>query len=252
MSTSHLLFMAVLLDSTNSSCFLSFFLWCCTFFALPWRNSFDQIHGGTTLLKAKFGTTPQKRPKNDLNFGVGSSYGTNKPPLPNPSFPYEAMEAPKHAKSRTLRVLRPAFRWQAGLPTTALRGSKIYGHVFCSLEAQQPGLPPKRTSWTQLSAEVWPWVWANDLVVCSLSAPCKDGVSSWGLPIRCMSQSSNASSGQWVDSGGRAAASGPKPPHAPGVEVHTHMLITSTNRIPSRTNRSELWRRWARNSATVL
>ena len=28
--------------------------------ASPWRNSFVQIHGGTTLLKAKFGTTPQK------------------------------------------------------------------------------------------------------------------------------------------------------------------------------------------------
>jgi len=58
-------------------------------FASPWRNSFVQIQGGTTLLKAKFGTTPQKRPKSDLNFGVGSPYGTNKPPLPNPSFPYE-------------------------------------------------------------------------------------------------------------------------------------------------------------------
>ena len=58
-------------------------------FSSPWRNSFVQIHGGTTLLKANFGTTPQKRPKNDLNWGVGSSYGTNKPPLPNPSFPYE-------------------------------------------------------------------------------------------------------------------------------------------------------------------
>ena len=53
--------------------------------ASPWRNSFVQIHGGTTLLRAKFGTTPQKR----LNWGVGSSYGANKPPLPNPSFPYE-------------------------------------------------------------------------------------------------------------------------------------------------------------------
>ena len=39
-------------------------------FASPWRNSFVQIHGGTTLLKAKFGTTPHKRPKNDLNWGV--------------------------------------------------------------------------------------------------------------------------------------------------------------------------------------
>jgi len=29
-------------------------------FASPWRNSFVQIHGGTTLLKAKIGTTPQK------------------------------------------------------------------------------------------------------------------------------------------------------------------------------------------------
>jgi len=29
-------------------------------FASPWQNSFVQIHGGTALLKAKFGTTPQK------------------------------------------------------------------------------------------------------------------------------------------------------------------------------------------------
>ena len=54
-------------------------------------NSFVQIHGGTTLLKAKFGITPQKRPKNDLNLGVGSSYGINNPPLPNPSFPYNLL-----------------------------------------------------------------------------------------------------------------------------------------------------------------
>jgi len=49
-------------------------------FASSWRAfssnfciSFVQIHGGTTLLKAKFGTTPQERPKNDLNWGVGPS-----------------------------------------------------------------------------------------------------------------------------------------------------------------------------------
>ena len=42
-------------------------------FASPWRNSFVQTRGGTTLLEAKFGTTPQKQPKNDLNWGVGSS-----------------------------------------------------------------------------------------------------------------------------------------------------------------------------------
>jgi len=41
-------------------------------FASSWRNSFVEIHGWTTLLKAKFGATPQKRPKNDLIWGVGS------------------------------------------------------------------------------------------------------------------------------------------------------------------------------------
>jgi len=56
-------------------------------FASPWRNSFVQIHGGTTLLKTKFGTTPQKLPKNDLNWGVGSSYGTNNPPFQTHRFP---------------------------------------------------------------------------------------------------------------------------------------------------------------------
>jgi len=61
-------------------------------FASPWRNSFVQIHGGTTLLKEKFRIIPQKRPKNDLNWGVGSSYGTNKTPLPNHLFPYEIAE----------------------------------------------------------------------------------------------------------------------------------------------------------------
>jgi len=58
-------------------------------FASPWRNSFVQIHGRKTLLKTKFGTTPQKRPKNDLNWGLGSSYSTNNPTHPNPSFSYE-------------------------------------------------------------------------------------------------------------------------------------------------------------------
>jgi len=47
----------------------------------PWRNNF--VEGKIWL------PTPQKSPKNYLNWGVGSSYGTNKPPLPNPSFPYE-------------------------------------------------------------------------------------------------------------------------------------------------------------------
>ena len=54
-------------------------------FTSPWRKSFVQIHGRTTLLKAKFGTTPQKRPKNDLNWGVGSS-GTNNLAQINPLF----------------------------------------------------------------------------------------------------------------------------------------------------------------------
>ena len=75
----------VLLDSASSTC-------CCTFlptFASPWRNSFVQIHGGTAVIKAKCATTPQKLPKNHQNLGVGSSYGTNKPPSEQPSFPYE-------------------------------------------------------------------------------------------------------------------------------------------------------------------
>ena len=62
-------------------------------FASRWRNSFVQIHGRTTLWKAKFGTTPQKRLKNDLNWGVGSSYGTNNPPLQNPSFAASILDA---------------------------------------------------------------------------------------------------------------------------------------------------------------
>jgi len=48
-------------------------------FALPRRNSFVQIHGGTTLLKAINLTAHQKRPKNYLNWVVGWSYGTNQP-----------------------------------------------------------------------------------------------------------------------------------------------------------------------------
>jgi len=56
-------------------------------FASPWRNSFVQIHGEKTLLKAKFGNTPQKRHKNDLNCGVRSSYGTNNPPFQTHRFP---------------------------------------------------------------------------------------------------------------------------------------------------------------------
>jgi hypothetical protein len=58
-------------------------------------------HGGATLFRSmadqlcwrqNFWTTRQKWPKNDLNWGVGSSYGTNKPPLPNPLFPYETLK----------------------------------------------------------------------------------------------------------------------------------------------------------------
>ena len=63
-------------------------------FASPWRNSFVQIHGGTPVMKAKFGITSHKRPKNDLNWEVGSSYGTNKRSLPNPLFPYELVINP--------------------------------------------------------------------------------------------------------------------------------------------------------------
>jgi len=37
----------------------------------PWQNSFVQIHGRTVLFKAKFGTTPQKQPKNDQKWGWG-------------------------------------------------------------------------------------------------------------------------------------------------------------------------------------
>jgi len=55
-------------------------------------------HGGTALFKSmaeqlcwmqNLGPPLKKRPKNDLNWGAGSTYGTNKPPLPNPLFPYE-------------------------------------------------------------------------------------------------------------------------------------------------------------------
>ena len=86
----------VLLDSTTSSC-------CCTFSSnfcvvRAMAEQLCSIHGETSFLKAKFGTTPQRRPQNDLNLGVSSSYGTNKPPLPNPSFPYE-VPIPFHRES---------------------------------------------------------------------------------------------------------------------------------------------------------
>jgi len=109
----------VLLDSTTVSC-------CCTFsptFASPWRNSFVQIHGATPLLKAKFGTTPQKRPKNDLNWGVGSSYCTNKSLLPNPPFSYEIVVLATKFES-------PYQNWELGegIPHQDLvRGSRVVG-----------------------------------------------------------------------------------------------------------------------------
>jgi len=49
----------------------------------PWRNSFVQIHGRTFLLKAKFGTTPQKQPKNRTLYAVSmipsASFSDNSP-----------------------------------------------------------------------------------------------------------------------------------------------------------------------------
>jgi len=74
-------------------------------FASPWRNSFVQIHGGTTLLKAKFGTTPQKLPKNDLTRGVGSSYGTNKPPQTH-RFPFYPRMDKSNSDQPLFRIAR--------------------------------------------------------------------------------------------------------------------------------------------------
>ena len=68
----------------------------------PWRNNF---------VEGKIGTTPQKRPKNDLNCGVGSSYGTNKPPLRN-RFPM------KHLWLGDLSVVPKLFSFFSFLPST--------------------------------------------------------------------------------------------------------------------------------------
>jgi len=55
--------------------------------------------GGTALFKSIaeslcwrqiFGTIPQNWPQNDWNWGLESSYGKNKSPLPNPLFPCES------------------------------------------------------------------------------------------------------------------------------------------------------------------
>ena len=44
-------------------------------------GSFVQIHGWTHVLKEIFGSTPQKSPKNNPDWRVRPSFGTNKPPL---------------------------------------------------------------------------------------------------------------------------------------------------------------------------
>jgi len=73
-------------------------------FASPWRNSFVQIHCGTTFLKANSGTTAQQRPKHSwvrLKKRLGSSigvvlwynYGKNNPSQRKPSFPHEYIYA---------------------------------------------------------------------------------------------------------------------------------------------------------------
>jgi len=72
-------------------CILIVLLYPLPTFSSPWRNSFVQFHGRTALLKAKFGNTPQKWPKNNLNWRVRSSYGTNKPLLRNHRFPLRLM-----------------------------------------------------------------------------------------------------------------------------------------------------------------
>ena len=66
-------------------------------FASPWRNSFVKIHGGTTLLRAKFGTTPQKRPKNDLISGVGSCYPLHSYEIPTEILLKKKLFRPKPA-----------------------------------------------------------------------------------------------------------------------------------------------------------
>ena len=107
-------------------------------FALPWRNSFVQIFGGTTLLKEKFGTTPQKRPNIDLNLGVGSTYGTNKPPLPNPLFLYDIGDY--LVKDCLLPMV---------VGTTVRRSRGREGHALPSSTATEPrtGISPLPGSW---------------------------------------------------------------------------------------------------------
>jgi len=77
----------VLLDSITSST-------CCTFSSNlcvamaeqlcsnPWRNSF---------VEGKIWDDSSKMTLNNQDWGVGSSYSTNSPPLPNPSLPYECL-----------------------------------------------------------------------------------------------------------------------------------------------------------------
>jgi len=87
------LLQTVLNDLTTPSCSCTFSSSSVPFpptFASPWQNSFVEIHSGTSLLKAKFGTNPPNRLKHDPHLGVRSSCGTNKHPLPNPSFPYKS------------------------------------------------------------------------------------------------------------------------------------------------------------------
>jgi len=88
----------------------------------PWRNSFVQFHGGTTSLKAKFGTTPPKRLKNDQYCRVGSlgraASGTNKLPLLNPSFSYHIAICHAYRKEKTRRSLHSDWflvRWNHGV-----------------------------------------------------------------------------------------------------------------------------------------
>jgi len=98
-------------------------------FASPWRNSFVQIHGGKTLLKAKFGTTPQKRPENDINWGVGSSYGTNNPPFQIHSFESGRVRSMRMGFVEGMVAKRPRKKENSYLNCTSSE-SRLHGPIL--------------------------------------------------------------------------------------------------------------------------
>jgi len=118
-------------------------------FALPWRNSFVQIHGVTTLLKAKFGTTPEKTTQEWPKLGGGGQLMVHiNPPFQTHRFPVfwflvycttTQLATPLHQRHiqvvRSNKVARKRLTESNGTPAMDLGHTNVgWSDCMCMLE----------------------------------------------------------------------------------------------------------------------